>query len=35
VAHILIAIFIIGFVGLLLEWLLMAVARRFDYSERA
>ena len=32
VAHILIAIFIIGLVGLLLEWTLMAVARRFEYA---
>ena len=32
VAHILIAIFVIGFVGLLLEWALMAVARRFDHG---
>ena len=32
VAHILIAIFVIGFVGLLLEWLLMAAARRFEYA---
>ena len=32
VAHIIIAIFVIGIVGLLLEWCLMAVARRFDYS---
>ncbi len=32
VAHIIIAIFVIGFVGLLLEWMLMAVAKRFDYS---
>ena len=32
VAHIIVAIFVIGFVGLLLEWLLMAVAKRFDYS---
>ncbi len=32
VAHIIIAIFVIGIVGLLLEWALMAVARRFDYS---
>ena len=31
VAHILIAIFVIGFVGLLLEWMLMAMARRFEY----
>jgi nitrate/nitrite transport system permease protein len=31
VAHIIIAIFVIGFVGLLLEWLLMAAARRFEY----
>lgn len=32
VAHILIAIFVIGFVGLLLEWVLMALARRFEHS---
>ncbi len=32
VAHIIIAIVVIGVVGLLLEWLLMAVARRFEYS---
>jgi len=32
VAHIIIAIFVIGFVGLLLEWLLMAVARRFEFN---
>ena len=32
VAHIIVAIFVIGIVGLLLEWLLMAVAKRFDYS---
>jgi nitrate/nitrite transport system permease protein len=32
VAHIIVAIFVIGFVGLLLEWLLMAIAKRFDYS---
>ncbi|NRT56394.1 nitrate ABC transporter permease [Sphaerotilus uruguayifluvii] len=32
VAHILIAIFVIGGVGLALEALLMAIARRFDYS---
>ncbi len=32
VAHILIAIFVIGGVGLALEALLMAVARRFDYT---
>ena len=32
VAHIIVAIFVIGIVGLLLEWGLMAVARRFDYS---
>jgi nitrate/nitrite transport system permease protein len=31
VAHIIIAIFVIGFVGLLLEWALVAVARRFEY----
>ena len=32
VAHIIVAIFVIGVVGLLLEWLLMAIAKRFDYS---
>ena len=32
VAHIIIAIFVIGIVGLLLEWSLLAIARRFDYS---
>jgi len=32
VAHILIAIFVIGAVGLALEWLLISIARRFDYS---
>jgi nitrate/nitrite transport system permease protein len=32
VAHIIIAIFVIGIVGLLLEGLLMAIAKRFDYS---
>jgi nitrate/nitrite transport system permease protein len=32
VAHIIIAIFVIGIVGLLLEWSLLAVAKRFDYS---
>ena len=32
VAHIIIAIFVIGFVGLVLEWTLLAVARRFDYQ---
>ncbi len=32
VAHIIVAIFVIGFVGLLLEWLLMTIAKRFDYS---
>ncbi|HAY27679.1 MAG TPA: nitrate ABC transporter permease [Candidatus Accumulibacter phosphatis] len=32
VAHIIIAIFVIGAVGLLLEWSLLAVARRFDYN---
>jgi nitrate/nitrite transport system permease protein len=31
VAHIIIAIFVIGIVGLLLEWALMAVAKRFEY----
>jgi nitrate/nitrite transport system permease protein len=33
VQHILIAIFVIGFVGLLLEQLLMAVARRFSFED--
>ncbi len=28
----LVAIFVIGFVGLLLEWTLMALARRFEYA---
>jgi nitrate/nitrite transport system permease protein len=32
VAHIIIAIFVIGIVGLLLEWSLMAIAKRFDYN---
>ena len=32
VVHIIVAIFVIGIVGLLLEWLLMAVARRFEYA---
>jgi nitrate/nitrite transport system permease protein len=32
VAHIIIAIFVIGFVGLLLEWLLTSVAKRFEYA---
>jgi nitrate/nitrite transport system permease protein len=32
VAHILIAIFVIGAVGVMLEALLVAIARRFDYS---
>jgi nitrate/nitrite transport system permease protein len=32
VAHIIVAIFVIGIVGLLLEWTLMAIARRFEYS---
>ncbi len=32
VAHIVIAIFVIGIVGLMLEWLLMAVAKRFEYK---
>ncbi|MBX3618535.1 MAG: nitrate ABC transporter permease [Rhizobacter sp.] len=33
VTHILIAIFVIGIVGLLLEWALIAVAKRFTYAE--
>jgi nitrate/nitrite transport system permease protein len=32
VAHILIAIFVIGLVGLALEWLLVSIARRFEFS---
>jgi nitrate/nitrite transport system permease protein len=32
VAHIIIAIFVIGFVGLLLEWLLTSLAKRFEYA---
>jgi nitrate/nitrite transport system permease protein len=33
VTHILIAIFVIGVVGLLLEWLLISVAKRFTYDD--
>jgi len=33
VAHIIIAIFVIGIVGLLLEWALMAVAKRFSFDD--
>jgi nitrate/nitrite transport system permease protein len=33
VKHILIAILVIGVVGLLLEWVLMAIARRFSYDD--
>ncbi len=33
VAHIIIAIFVIGIVGLLLEWALMALARHFTFEE--
>ncbi|MBO9685789.1 MAG: nitrate ABC transporter permease [Mitsuaria chitosanitabida] len=33
VQHILIAIFVIGIVGLLLEWALMALARRFSFDD--
>ncbi len=32
VAHIIVAIFVIGIVGLLLEWALMLLARRFEYT---
>jgi nitrate/nitrite transport system permease protein len=32
VAHILIAIFVIGIVGLALEWLLVTLARRFEFN---
>jgi nitrate/nitrite transport system permease protein len=31
VSHIIIAIFVIGMVGLALEWLLMSLGRRFEY----
>jgi nitrate/nitrite transport system permease protein len=34
VAHIIVAIFVIGAVGMLLEALLMALARRFDYPNQ-
>jgi len=33
VAHIIIAIFVIGIVGLLLEWALIALARRFSFDD--
>ncbi|WP_431048861.1 nitrate ABC transporter permease [Roseateles sp. L2-2] len=33
VQHILIAIFVIGIVGLMLEWLLMALAKRFSFDD--
>ena len=33
VKHILIAIFVIGVVGLLLEWLLIGIAKRFSYDD--
>jgi len=33
VTHILIAIFVIGIVGLLLEWALVSIAKRFTYDE--
>jgi nitrate/nitrite transport system permease protein len=32
VTHILIAIFVIGTVGLLLEWMLISIAKRFTYD---
>jgi nitrate/nitrite transport system permease protein len=32
VMHILIAIFVIGTVGLLLEWMLIGIAKRFSYD---
>jgi len=35
VEHILVAIFVIGGVGLALEWLLIAIARRFTYEVQA
>lgn len=33
VQHIIIAIFVIGIVGLLLEWALMSIAKRFSYED--
>jgi nitrate/nitrite transport system permease protein len=33
VAHIIIAIFVIGIVGLLLEWTLISIAKRFSFAE--
>ncbi|MBA4344158.1 MAG: nitrate ABC transporter, permease protein [Methylibium sp.] len=33
VAHIIIAIFVIGIVGLLLEWLLISIAKRFSFED--
>ena len=33
VQHIIIAIFVIGIVGLMLEWLLMALAKRFSFDD--
>ena len=33
VIHILIAIFVIGIVGLLLEWMLISIAKRFTYDD--
>ena len=33
VDHILIAIFVIGIVGLLLEWMLISIAKRFSYDD--
>jgi nitrate/nitrite transport system permease protein len=33
VTHILIAIFVIGIVGLLLEWMLISIAKRFSYDD--
>ncbi|MFO1227928.1 nitrate ABC transporter permease [Roseateles sp.] len=33
VAHIIIAIFVIGIVGLLLEWTLVSIAKRFSFAE--
>ena len=32
VEHIIIAIFVVGIVGLLLEWALLLIARRFNYA---
>ena len=33
VQHIIIAIFVIGIVGLALEWLLISIAKRFSFED--